>query len=238
LASNSNGAMSSVPDSRDNMALEAMPGVGFHLRGMDHVITSYGYLAIAVVIGIESMGIPLPGQTMLILAAMYAAKNPNLNIWLIVAAAAAGAIIGHNGGYWIGSRFGYPLLRRFGSRFGVSDRRIKLGQYLFATFGPWVVFFGRFVAPLRMLAAFLAGVNRMNWSLFMLANAAGGVLWALVFALSGYYLGKIVFEVQGTLGPIIVGGASILFLAMGLLVRHQEDRFQERAERALPGPLQ
>jgi membrane protein DedA with SNARE-associated domain len=207
-------------------------------EGLDHLITTYGYLAIAVVIGIESMGIPLPGETMLILAAMYAVRNPDLNIWLIVAAAAAGAIIGDNGGYWIGNRFGYPLLRRFGSRFGISDRRIKLGQYLFAKFGPWVVFLGRFVALLRVLAAFLAGVNRMNWSLFMLANTAGAVLWALVFAFGGYYLGKIVFEVQGTLGPIVFAGAAIMVFTLGLLVRHQEGRFQERAERALPGPLQ
>jgi membrane protein DedA with SNARE-associated domain len=207
-------------------------------EGLDHLITTYGYLAIAVVIGIESMGIPLPGETMLILAAMYAVRNSDLNIWLIVAAAATGAIIGDNGGYWIGNRMGYPLLRRFGSRFGLSDRRIKLGQYLFAKFGPWVVFLGRFVALLRILAAFLAGVNRMNWPLFMLANAAGGVLWASVFAFGGYYLGKIVFEVQGTLGPIIFAGAAIMVFALGLLVRHQEGRFQERAERALPGPLQ
>jgi membrane protein DedA with SNARE-associated domain len=128
-------------------------------EGLDHLITTYGYPAIAVVIGIESMGIPLPGETMLILAAMYAVRNSDLNIWLIVAAAATGAIIGDNGGYWIGNRMGYPLLRRFGSRFGLSDRRIKLGQYLFAKFGPWVVFLGRFVALLRILAAFLAGVN-------------------------------------------------------------------------------
>jgi membrane protein DedA with SNARE-associated domain len=207
-------------------------------EGLDHLIATYGYLAISVVIGIESMGIPLPGETMLILAAMYAVRNPDLNIWLIAAAASAGAIIGDNCGYWIGKRLGYPLLRRFGSRFGMSDRRIKLGQYLFAKFGPWVVFFGRFIALLRILAAFLAGVNRMNWSLFTLANAAGGMLWALVFAFGGYYLGRIVLEVQGTLGPIVFAGAAVMLVALGLLVRHQETRFLERAERALPGPLQ
>jgi membrane protein DedA with SNARE-associated domain len=217
---------------------EAMLVAWISPEGLDHLIATYGYLAILVVIGIESMGIPLPGETILILAAMYAVRNPDLNIWLIVAAASAGAIIGDNCGYWIGNRFGYPLLRRFGSRFGMSDRRIKLGQYLFAKFGPWVVFFGRFIALLRILAAFLAGVNRMNWSLFMLANAAGGMLWALVFAFGGYYVGRTVLEVQGTLGPIVFGGAAVMLVALGLLVRHQEARFLERAERALPGPLQ
>lgn len=205
--------------------------------GLDQLIATYGYAAIAVVIGIESMGVPLPGETILILAAMYASKNPDLNIWIVAAAGAAGAIAGDNVGYWIGNRFGHPLLRRFGHRFGVSDRRIKLGQYLFAQFGPWVVLLGRFFALLRILAAFLAGVNRMNWPLFVLANATGGILWAGIFSFGGYYLGKAVFDVHSTLGPIMFAGGIFVLLALGCLVRYQEDRLQEKAERALPGPL-
>ena len=174
---------------------------------------------------------------MLILAAAYASKNPGLNIWVVGAVGAVGAIIGDNCGYWIGNRFGYPLLRRFGYRLGLSDRRVKLGQYLFAQFGPWVVFLGRFVALLRILAAFLAGVNRMNWPLFLAANAAGGVLWAAILAFGGYHLGKAVFDVHSTLGPIAIAGAALVLLALGVVIRHQESRLQERAERAFPGPL-
>lgn len=206
-------------------------------EALDQLIANYGYLAIGIVIGLESMGLPLPGETMLILAAAYASKSPGLNIWVVGAVGAVGAIIGDNCGYWIGNRFGYPLLRRFGYRLGLSDRRVKLGQYLFAQFGPWVVFLGRFVALLRILAAFLAGVNRMNWPLFLAANAAGGVLWAAIFAFGGYHLGKAVFDVHSNLGPIAIAGAALVLLALGVVIRHQESRLQERAERAFPGPL-
>lgn len=204
---------------------------------LNQLIVNYGYVAIAVVIGIESMGIPLPGETILVLASMYAAHNPGLNIWLVALSAMAGAIIGDNAGYWIGYRFGFPLLKRFGPRFGVPEKRAKVGQYLFLRYGFLVVFLGRFIALLRILAAFLAGVNRMHWPLFLIANAAGGVLWALVFAFGGYYLGNIVFQLNGVIGPLLLAGAAISFVIFGLLIRRYEQHLVEAAERALPGPI-
>src|SRR5271167_3656124 len=129
------------------------------------------------------MGVPLPGETILVLAAIYAATHVDLNIWLVVIAAAAGAIMGDNLGYWLGLRFGYPFLRRYGHLFGLTHARIKLGQYLFLRHGTKVVFLGRFVAVLRIFAAFLAGANRMKWQLFLVANASGGMIWASAFAL-------------------------------------------------------
>src|ERR1700730_7965788 len=150
----------------------------FSHQELDQLIATYGYLAVTVGVGLESMGLPLPGETILVLAAMYAASHADLNIWLVGVAAVAGAIMGDNFGYWLGLNYGYPLLRRFGRHVGLPDRRIKVGQYLFLRFGNKVVFLGRFVALLRMLAAFLAGVNRMRWSAFLVANALGGILWA------------------------------------------------------------
>ena len=134
----------------------------FTHQGLDYLVATYGYLAVVLGVGLESMGIPLPGETILVVAAVYAATHAGLNIWLIVVAASAGAIIGDNLGYWLGARFGYPLLLRFGPQVGLSEGRIKVGQYLFMRHGGKVVFFGRFVALLRILAAFLAGVNRME----------------------------------------------------------------------------
>ena len=183
------------------------------------------------------MGLPIPGETILVVAAVYAATHAGLNIWLIVLAASAGAIVGDNLGYWLGSRFGYPLLLRFGPRVGLSAGRIKVGQYLFLRHGGKVVFLGRFVALLRILAAFLAGVNRMEWPAFLLANAFGGVTWAAVFAFGGYTLGAIAFRLQGVLGPILLAAAAIAFFGCGFLIQRYEDRLQEEAERALPGPL-
>ena len=146
------------------------------------------------------MGIPLPGETMLVLAAIYAAGDPTLNIWLVIGAAAIGSIIGDNAGYWTGHRYAYAAVLRYGRRVGLSEPRIKVGQYLFRKHGGKVVFLGRFVALLRILAVFLAGVNRMPWRDFLVANAAGPVLWAAVFGLGGYYFGKLLFELHAILG--------------------------------------
>ena len=171
------------------------------------------------------------------MASVYAATHAGLNIWLVAAAASVGAIVGDNLGYWLGSKFGYPLLLRFGSQVGLSEGRIKVGQYLFLRHGAKVVFLGRFVALLRILAAFLAGVNRMEWPAFLLANTLGGVTWAALFAFGGYTLGTIAFRLQGVLGPILLVAAAIVFFGCGFLIQRYEDRLQEAAERALPGPL-
>src|SRR4029079_13038149 len=106
-------------------------------------------------------GAPLPGETVLVIASLFASRH-HLHIAGVIAAAAAGAVAGDNIGYWIGREVGYRLLLRYGSALGVAARRIKLVQYLFMRDGGKVVFFGRFVAVLRVLAAFLAGVNRMD----------------------------------------------------------------------------
>ena len=185
----------------------------------------------------ESMGLPIPGETILVVAAVYAATHTGLNIWLIVVTASMGAIIGDNLGYWLGSRFGYPLLLRFGPRVGLSEGRIKVGQYLFLRHGSKVVLLGRFVALLRIIAAFLAGVNRMEWRWFLVANALGGVTWAAVFGFGGYTLGAIAFRLQGMLGPILLIAAAIVFFGCGFLIQRYEDRLQQEAERAIPGPL-
>ena len=108
----------------------------------------------------------------------------------MIGAAAAGAIIGDNCGYWIGREFGFPLLYRYGHYIRLDERRLKLGQYLFLKHGGKIVFFGRFVAVLRAFAAFLAGVNRYNWEEFFLFNAAGGIVWATIFGLGGFWLGR------------------------------------------------
>jgi len=161
---------------------------------LQHFISKHGYWAVALIVGLESMGLPLPGETVLVLATIYAATDPNVNVWLVITAAAVGSIIGDNVGYWLGKKYGYALLRRYGRHIGMSDARIKIGQYLFLRHGGKVVFFGRFVALLRILAAVLAGVNRMPWRGFLLANAGGAVIWAAVFGVGGYLFGKVLLQ--------------------------------------------
>ena len=141
-------------------------------ENLQSLISTYGYLAVGVIVGLESMGLPLPGETVLVVASLYASRQHGLSIEGIIAAAAVGGIVGDNVAYLVGREFGYRLLLRYGRFIGLSDARIKLGQYLFKRHGGKVVFFGRFIAILRILAAFLAGVNRMDWRPFLLANAA------------------------------------------------------------------
>ena len=204
---------------------------------LKRLISEYGYWAIGLIIGIESMGIPLPGEAALLLASMYAGTQHHLNIWGVIASAAAGAIIGDNIGYLIGRTFGYPLLLRFGPYVGVHEKRIKLGQYLFMRHGGKVVFFGRFITVLRMLAAFLAGVNRMEWRRFLLANAAGGIVWTAGYGLAAYFFGAAVMHMRGPLGFALVAIGVIAVLFLLRYVRGHEAALEAEAERALPGPL-
>src|SRR5579883_282409 len=114
---------------------------------------------------------------MLLTAAIYAGTTGRLFIGWIIAAAAVGAIMGDNIGFVIGREGGFRLVRRYGKYVKLDDKKVKLGQYLFLKHGAKVVFLGRFIAVLRAWSAFLAGVARMEWPPFFLANAAGGILW-------------------------------------------------------------
>jgi len=205
-----------------------------HLR---HLISAYGYWSVAVIVALESMGLPLPGETVLVVAALYAASHHDISIAGVIASAAAGAILGDNFGYWFVREFGYRLLLRYGGYIRLSQERIKLGQYLFLRHGGKVVFFGRFIPILRILAGILAGMNRMPWRRFLIANAAGALLWSVVLGTSAYAFGRALLRVTGPLaiGLFIVGAG--LLCAAGLFVRAHETELEAQAERALPGPL-
>ncbi len=205
---------------------------------LEPLIKSYGYWGIGLIVGIESMGIPLPGETILVLASMYAAYSGDLTIYGVVSAAIIGSIIGDNIGYWIGHRYGYPLLLKHGRRINMTEDRIKLGQYLFMSYGAKIVFIGRFIALLRILAAFLAGVNRMPWWSFLFANATGAILWASVFGFGGYWFGQMVFQVHKAYAPFVVAAAVLGFFGLGYVLHRNEKRLIEKARIALPGPLQ
>lgn len=197
-----------------------------------HLLATYGYLVVALMVGIEGMGIPLPGETTLIAASIVAATSQELNIALVIAAASGGAIAGDNAGFWIGRSLGYRLLHRFGRYIGLSDRRIMLGQYLFTRYGGALVLMGRFIALLRTLAPFVAGANRMPWRRFAPFNAAGGVLWATLYGLAAYWLGKEAHGIMGRAG-LLLGVLALAAIAGGwLFLRRNEARLEEEAERA------
>lgn len=187
-------------------------------------------------IGLESMGIPLPGETILVMASLHAGHRGE-SIAPVIAAAVAGAIIGDNMGYYLGRELGFRFLVRFGRYVGITDSRIKLGQYLFMRHGAKVVFFGRFVAILRCLAAFLAGVNQLPWPRFLLANAAGAIVWATIFGLGAYFFGRQFTHVVGPLSLAAFGLGAIAVVWGFLYLSRHEAALEAEAERALPGPV-
>ncbi|WP_405620467.1 DedA family protein [Streptomyces sp. NBC_01508] len=138
------------------------------------------YVLVGVVIGLESLGIPLPGEIVLVSSALLASQHGDINPYVLGACATAGAIIGDSIGYAIGRKGGRPLLTRLGRKFPhhFGEAQIALAERSFQKWGMWAVFFGRFVALLRIFAGPLAGVLRMPYWKFLVANVLGGIVWA------------------------------------------------------------
>lgn len=187
------------------------------------LIASHGYPVIATVIALESMGLPLPGETMLVTAAIYAGSTHWLHIGPVIAAAAAGAIAGDSAGYWLGRYVGESLLLRYGSRIGLTPQRLAVGHQLFVQHGGKVVFFGRFFALLRTMAALLAGLNEMPWRRFLIFNAAGGFTWATTFGLAAYVLGRRIEHIHGVVSTVgLIGAVVALVVGFVFLERSQK----------------
>jgi membrane protein DedA with SNARE-associated domain len=220
------------------MRRSAIPVMPFLSQGdIPHLLHSYGYWAVAAIIALESMAIPLPGEATLIAAAIVAGTSHELDIAFVIAAAAIGATLGDNIGFWLGRELGYRLVLRYGRSIGLDESRIKLGQYLFLRHGGAIVFFGRFVSLLRAFAAFIAGANRMSWPRFLAFNAGGALLWSLLYGSGAYYLGKEARHLAGPIGIIIGGVAAMAILAAVFYLRRHEGALEAEAEKALPGGL-
>jgi len=212
----------------------------FHVAATDlqNFLVTYGYWAVFIFVATESIGIPFPGETMLLVAAIDAGKTHQLSIALVIVAAACGAILGDNIGFLIGRKGGYLVLHRYGRYIGFNERKLKVGIYMFRRHGGKVVFFGRFVAVLRAWAAFLAGVNRMQWDHFLLFNALGGIVWATFYGLGGYFLGENIHQLVGPIGTVTIVLAVIILIAFAIYIWRNERQLEERAEKALPGPIE
>jgi membrane protein DedA with SNARE-associated domain len=202
-----------------------------------HLVHVYGLAVVAGVVGLESIGLPVPGESALILAGIFAGTKHDLNIvWVIVTAASA-AIVGQMLGYLIGREFGYWLLLRYGSYLRITEGRIKLGEYLFLRHGGKIIIIARFVPFLRALAGILAGANRMPWRQFMVANIVGACVWATFFGVAAYTFGRQIERLAGPL-VIVVGIAAVILIVIGaVFVSRHEAQLVAEAERALPGPL-
>ena len=192
---------------------------------MTHLLNSYGLLLLFAVVAAESAGVPLPGETALIAAAILAAKGHYSIVEVIVVAALA-AIIGDNAGYWIGRTGGRALLERWGPIRRYAERALPPGERFFMKHGGKTVFIGRFVSVLRVTAAWLAGITHMTWWRFFLWNAAGGIIWATLVSLLAYYFGKAAADAVASYGLYALGGIVVLaavgFFVMRLLKKRLE----------------
>jgi membrane protein DedA with SNARE-associated domain len=190
---------------------------------LQHLIEAYGLWIVFFLIMLESSGIPMPGETALVTASIYAGTTHRLQIEEIVAVAAAGAIIGDNFGYLAGRWIGLPLLQKYGKNVGITPDRLLLGRYLFHVHGGKIVFFGRFVALLRAFAALLAGVDRMRWPYFLVMNALGGICWASIFGFGAYWFGQQMTTVAAPVGiALLIGAIAVAIFTTRYMRRHEQ----------------
>jgi len=184
------------------------------LRGY---ITDYGYWAVGISLLLENAGIPLPGETILLLASFLAYSQDELQLPYIILVAVCAATLGDNLGYAIGYRGGRPLLDRYRHVFRIRPATIERGERLFDEYGSATIFFARFIFGLRVIAGPLAGVLRMPWKRFAVFNFLGAVLWVSVISAVGYKFGKhwdklVEYIKDLNVGIAIVAGLVILFL--------------------------
>ncbi|HXK15666.1 MAG TPA: DedA family protein [Gaiellaceae bacterium] len=192
---------------------------------MTHLLISYGLVLLFAVVAAESAGVPLPGETALIAAAILAERGHYSIVEVIVVAALA-AIVGDNVGYWIGRTGGRALLERWGPIKRYSERVLPPGERFFRKHGGKTVFIGRFVSVLRVTAAWLAGITHMPWWRFFIWNAAGGIAWATLVSLLAYYFGKAAADAVATYGiyalVAIVVLAAIAFVVVRVVKKRVE----------------
>ena len=206
--------------------------VGFFLstHTIDGWLSSYGYLVVFLLVLIESIGVPVPGETALVGAALYAGSTHKLEIWWVIAVAIAGAVVGDNIGFSIGRYGGAKLLLRYGHKIHLHESRLKVGIWLFRRHGGKVVFWGRFVSILRTWAAFLAGANQMDWPRFLAFNAAGGIVWATLYGVVYYEFGGALKKLSTTIDVTIGIAGTVLLVVFVLWTRRKEAELVERAE--------
>jgi membrane protein DedA with SNARE-associated domain len=186
------------------------------------VTSGLGY-ALPALIGLESMGVPSPGETALVLAAVLASEG-KLKIWLVIPIAIASAIAGDNLGYFLGRKIGREVLEAPGPLHKRRLAAIRVGDKFFARHGAKAVFIGRWIALVRFATAWLAGINEMRFRTFFFFNAAGAVTWALTYGLLGYFGGKAFVDVLEKIG---VGAAVALGVALiggWIYVKRREHR--------------
>jgi membrane protein DedA with SNARE-associated domain len=191
------------------------------------------YLLVGLVVGVESLGVPLPGEIVLVSAALLSSHHELAVSPIGVGAAAiVGAVVGDSIGYLIGRRYGLPLFERLGRRFPkhFGPRHVALAERLFARWGMWAVFFGRFIALLRIFAGPLAGALHMRYPRFLVANVSGGIVWAGGTTAAVYFLGIVAEQWLSRFSWIGLALAVVVGIAVTLVVRRRTHKLLDEVE--------
>jgi membrane protein DedA with SNARE-associated domain len=211
------------------------------LAELDHVlgylepwVHDYGSAAIFVILTLESFGFPLPGESLLIAAAILAGRGA-ISLPVLLLSAWCGAVIGDNIGYLIGRALGHGLLSRYGEKIGLKPDRLRKVEAIFGRYGAVTVGFARFFNVLRQLNGVVAGTLEMQWWKFLLFNALGGALWVMLWTMAGYYFGTHGSEIAtllrrfGFIGGITVSiVVTILLICMFMLQKIANSRVERR----------
>jgi membrane protein DedA with SNARE-associated domain len=203
------------------------------LINVDHVIEVAGYPLLFLLVMGETSGVPIPGETALITAAVLASRG-KLRIEWVIALAATAAIVGDNIGYLIGRKGGRWLLERPGRFQRQRLEVLRTGEPFFERHGPKAVYFGRFVLGLRVWASWLAGATRMPWRSFVVWNALGGISWATGIGLLAYFLGSSAGNAIEAFG--IYGLVAALVAVISAVVLHRRARRRDAARDDAAGP--
>ena len=192
-----------------------------HIR---QFLIHWGYWGVAAFLLLENAGVPLPGETVLLLASVLAFKSHELRLpWIIVVGTIA-CTAGDNIGYLIGSAGGRPLLERWKSFFRVKDEHIHSAEELLHRYGPVAIFFARFIAGARIVAGPLAGVLRMHWKTFALFNFLGAVTWVTVIASIGYLFGSQLDRLLATVKHVEIGFLILLLIGLAVYLWRRKKR--------------
>ena len=183
----------------------------------------WALLLMFALLTLESFGLPVPGETALIACSVLASQG-TLSIATVVIVGVLAAIIGDNLGYWAARKGGRPLLMRYRLTRPYAEKHLPRGERFFAKHGGKAVFLGRFVAVLRVTAAWVAGISHMHWSRFLAWNAAGGIVWATSVSVISYYLGDAAASAFSRYGLYAAGGAVLLSVLGFLIVRRLKKR--------------
>jgi membrane protein DedA with SNARE-associated domain len=220
-----------------------MGGIGpqFHFpvgetRELAQIVSIYGVWLVAAFIALESVGVPVPAEAALIAAGFFAARTHGLNIWFLITAGIFAAILGDIVGFWIGRKFGYQLLNRYGCRFGLTEGRLRIAQWLFVQYGGRFVFIARFLPFLRNVAAVLAGTNSMAQHSFYFASATAAAAWIMCYGLAAYSFGEAFTDLASPAAVFLgLAGAAIVLAVPALILRY-EKHLLAKTKRGLPHP--